>query len=90
MHEAALLTGFLDQRIRETGVDHRLQREHERDRRVREQLESAFTPAELTSALRDGADLDAETAAELALDAMEGMALGDAGAPAASIAPQTH
>jgi predicted ATPase len=90
VHEAALLTGFLDRRIRVTGVDHRLERERERDRRAREQLESAFTPAELTSALRDGADLDAETAAALALDAMEGMASGDAGSPAASVAPETH
>jgi predicted ATPase/transcriptional regulator with XRE-family HTH domain len=71
VYEAALLTGFLEQRIRVTGVDHRLKGERERDRHVRERLVSSFTPAELASALRDGADLDAETAAVLALEAME-------------------
>jgi predicted ATPase len=90
VHEAALLTGFLDQRIRVTGVDHRLEGERERDRRARERLVAAFTPAELESALRDGADLDTETAAAIALHAMDGMALDDGGAPSASVASQSH
>jgi predicted ATPase/transcriptional regulator with XRE-family HTH domain len=72
LHEAALLTGFIDQRIRSLGVDYRMELERESDRRLHERLAQAFTPAELERALRDGADLDAETAAALALDATSG------------------
>jgi predicted ATPase/transcriptional regulator with XRE-family HTH domain len=86
VHDAALLTGFLDQRIRVTGVDHRMEGERERDQRVREQLVAAFTPAELASVLRDGADLDTEAAASLALDALDAIASGDAVTLSASVA----
>ena len=72
LHEAALLTGFIDQRIRSLGVDYRMELERESDRRLHERLAAAFSPDELEHALREGGSLDAESAAALALDATRG------------------
>jgi predicted ATPase/DNA-binding XRE family transcriptional regulator len=69
LHEAALLTGFLEERLRAIGFDYRMELELESHRHLRERLEAAFAPEELEQALRTGAGLDAEEAAQLALEA---------------------
>ena len=69
LHEAALLIGFLEQRLRKIGADYRMELERESHRRLRARVEAAFTPVEFEQALYDGAAFDAETAAALALDA---------------------
>jgi tetratricopeptide (TPR) repeat protein len=69
LHEAALLTGFLEARLGAQAFDSRMELELESHRRLRERLERAFAPWELAQALEDGADLAADAAALLALDA---------------------